>query len=161
MTQSPGGRRMGFSGGCRGSSGRRGQGRWEGAQQRQPPPSDPRPPGGLDPVLTLGRGSWVSVAGASCFLQELSSPWSSPGTLLVGPRVTPRNWMGTGCHLWKSQTLHPRARLGLDQPRQGICKVLVSAKRMRQSRGGLRLHQVLHVQGDATLRPFVGPARGV
>lgn len=59
---------MGFSGGCRGSSGTTGPGRWEGAQQRQPPLSGPRPPGGLDPVLTLGRGSWVSVAGGILLL---------------------------------------------------------------------------------------------
>lgn len=150
-------------GGCRGSSGRRGPGRWEGVWQKQPPPSSPRPPGSLDPVLTSGHGSWVIVAGAYCFLQELSCPWSSPspGTLLVGASATPWRWMGTRCHLWGSQTLHPRARLGLDQPHQGIFNVLDTVKWMRESGGGLHLHKVTCMQGDATLRPFVGRVRGV
>lgn len=54
--------------------------------QRQFPPSSPRPAGSYAPVLTLGCGRWVIAAGISCFFQELSCPWASLGTLLVGSR---------------------------------------------------------------------------
>lgn len=109
-------------------------GRWEGARQRQPLPSSPKAPTALDPVLTLGHGSWVMFHWDILPLtapQELSCLWSSPGTLLVAAKVTPWKWMGTRCYLWGNQILHPRARLGLGQPHQGIHKLLVSAKRMR------------------------------
>lgn len=90
--------------------------------------------------------------------QELSCPWSSPSSLLVGSQGDPMETVGDQMPPTGKPNPASQSKAGPGPAPSGN---LVSVKRMRECGGGLCLHKVIHIQSDVTLRPFWGGDRSV